>query len=98
MVAEADELVTQVWELLIQLAVVGLGAVLLQGVHDSTGGLLAPRHQTLLHRCQRPQSLHITTGQPIAGRRKKQQSAGLGGMTEASAPNSSPHLQELKGS
>lgn len=54
MVAEADELITKVGELLIQLAVVGLGAVLLQGIHDSTGGLLASQYQTLLHRCKRP--------------------------------------------
>jgi len=50
-IAEADELIAQTGELVIQLAVVRLGAMLLQSVHDGTGCLLAPHHQTLLHCC-----------------------------------------------
>ena len=57
MVAEADELIAQAGELVIQLLVVGLAAVLLQGVHDGSSCLLTPHHQTLLDCCQRPQGL-----------------------------------------
>ena len=67
MIAEPDELVAQAGELVIQLAVVRLGAVLLQGVHDGAGGLLAPQHQTLLHRCQCPQCLHQTSHHMFTG-------------------------------
>ncbi len=44
MVAQPDELIAEAGELIVQLAVVRLGAVLLQGVHDGAGGLLAPQH------------------------------------------------------
>ena len=49
MEAQTDELITQPRKLLVQLAVVRLGAVLLQSVHDGTCSLLAPWHQRLLH-------------------------------------------------
>ena len=41
MVTEADELVAQAGELVIQLLVVRLAAMLLQGVHDCCSCLLA---------------------------------------------------------
>ena len=46
--AQADELIAEAWKLLIQLAVVCLGTVLLQCVHDGTCSLLTPWDQGLL--------------------------------------------------
>lgn len=57
MVAEADELITERRKLLIQLAVVGAGAVLLQGAHYCACSLFTAQDQGFLHSSQSPQSL-----------------------------------------
>ena len=57
MVAKADELITERRKLLIQLAVVGAGAVLLQGAHHCACSLFTAQDQGLLHSSQSPQSL-----------------------------------------
>ena len=52
--AQTDELITEPRKLLVQLAIVGLGTVLLQGVHDGTCSLFAAGDQRLLHSSQCP--------------------------------------------